>query len=260
MFIISGTAACLCFLIVFEIPFLIISINWLFMVTVNHLSVCQLARHQLSMLDRILVHNHSITAVICSSLDFCFPRLLFLRSPGVALKPLQISTIFAGNPLKLIWQLCEVELIEDQIRGADGANGWMECQGIIQSAGSQWDGTFYLALCEGSESARPANRILPWSPGRPIRFRRGHQADQSDSHVRERAVRISPWRWVWMTAIFCRPFSPRALPVGHKHTQTPVCVTDWVCASAQHDPAPHTFLFFSLLLNCFYFIFRFGLI
>ncbi len=116
--------------------------------------------------------------LICSSLDFCFPRLLFLRSPGVALKPLQISTIFAGNPLKLIWQLCEVELIEDQIRGADGANGWMECQGIIQSAGSQWDGTFYLALCEGSESARPANRILPWSPGRPIRFRRGHQADQ----------------------------------------------------------------------------------
>lgn len=121
--------------------------------------------------------------LIYSSLDFCFPRLLFLRSPGVVLKPFQISTIFAGNPLKLIWQLCEVELIADQIRGADGANGWMECQGIIQSAGSQWDGTFYLALCEGSESARAGqsdsavvtrstNQIPPRSQGRPIRFSR----------------------------------------------------------------------------------------
>lgn len=57
MFNISGTA-------VFEIPFLIININGLFMVTVNHLSVCQLARHQLVMLDSILVHNRWISSAL----------------------------------------------------------------------------------------------------------------------------------------------------------------------------------------------------
>ncbi len=192
-----------------------------------------------------LVHNRWI------ALDFCFPGLLFLRSPGVTLKPSQISSIFAGNPLKLIWQLCEVELIADQIRGADGANGWMGCQGIIQSAGSQWDGTFYLARSEGSESA-PANRIPPWSPGRPIRFRRGHQADQSDSAAvtrptnqilpsLERAVRISPWD----------EFGRQPSSAAHFLLEHFLWVT---------NTARHTFLFFSLLLNCFYFIFIFGLI
>jgi len=151
-----------------------------------------------------LVHNRWI------ALDFCFPGLLFLRSPGVTLKPSQISSIFAGNPLKLIWQLCEVELIADQIRGADGANGWMGCQGIIQSAGSQWDGTFYLALSEGSESApagqsdsaavtRPTNQIPPRSPGqsdsaavtRPIGFHRGHQANQIPPRSPGRPIRFS---------------------------------------------------------------------
>lgn len=56
MYIDSWTQLLLC---AFKIPFLIITINWLFMVTVNQVSVSQLARHQLHNCWTVSSHTHT---------------------------------------------------------------------------------------------------------------------------------------------------------------------------------------------------------